>query len=230
MGESISERVAQTMERIRAACARSGRAADSVRLLAVTKKQPPERVREALAAGVTVFGENRVQEAKVKISMCPGHAVWHMIGHLQTNKARDAARLFQMIHSVDSLRLLEAIDEAASAAGRVMPVLLEVNVSGESSKFGLAPEAVPAVLDEANRLRRVQVAGLMTIPPPADDPEKARPHFAKLRTLRDEWRRGTGHGLDELSMGMSGDFEVAIEEGATWVRLGMALFGPRSAA
>ncbi len=201
-----------------------------MRLLAVTKKQPPERVREALEAGVALFGENRVQEAMAKISMCPGQAVWHMIGHLQTNKVREAVRLFQMIHSVDSLKLLEALDAAGTAAGRVMPVLLEVNVSGESSKFGLAPEAVPAVLEAANRLHRVQVAGLMTIPPAADEPEKARPHFARLRTLRDAWRAGTGYGLDELSMGMSGDFEVAIEEGATCVRIGMAIFGPRSAA
>ena len=228
MNESIAERVERIRERIQSACARAHRADDSVRLLAVTKKQPPERVREALEAGVTVFGENRVQEAKAKISMCPGQAIWHMIGHLQTNKVRDTVRMFQMIHSVDSLKLLEAIDEAGESTGRVMPVLLEVNVSGEASKFGLAPDAVPAVLESANRLQRVQVAGLMTIPPPADEPEKIRPHFARLRTLRDAWRAGTGSGLDELSMGMSGDFEVAIEEGATWIRLGTALFGTRS--
>lgn len=228
MSDNLTDRVMQIRARIHAACERANRADDSVRFLAVTKKQTPERVREALDAGVAVFGENRVQEAKSKISMCPGHAIWHMIGHLQTNKVRDTVRMFQMIHSVDSLKLLESIDEAGESTGRVMPVLLEVNVSGEASKFGLAPDAVPAVLEAANRLHRVQVNGLMTIPPPAEEPEKVRPHFARLRTLRDAWRSETGYSLEELSMGMSGDFEIAIEEGATWVRLGMALFGPRS--
>lgn len=213
--------------RIAQACARAGRDPDTVNILPVTKTHGPERVAEAAACGLTVFGENKVQEAQAKIPLCPGHLVWHMVGHLQTNKVKAAVRLFAQIHSVDSLKLLGAIDAAGELTGRTMPVLLEVNVAGESSKFGLAPGEVPAVLAAANGLRRVEVVGLMTIPPIAEDPEQARPFFRQLRELRDGWRQASGFALNELSMGMSHDFEVAIEEGATWVRLGTILFGAR---
>ena len=213
--------------RINAACERAGREPDSVTLVAVTKTQPPNIVAEAAKAGLSLFGENKVQEAKVKIPLCAGNLSWHMVGHLQRNKAYDAVQLFEMIHSIDSLKLLETIDAACDEAGRSMPVLIEVNVSGESSKFGMAPEAVPGILESANRLMHVNILGLMTMPPFAEQPERARPHFRRLRELRDGWRAATGMALEELSMGMTHDFEVAIEEGATWIRVGTALFGER---
>jgi hypothetical protein len=197
--------------------------------LAVSKTCGPDCIREAASAGLMDFGESRVQEAKQKIPLCPTALTWHLIGHLQTNKVKDAVHLFNLIQAVDSLKLLLAIETAAEAAGRVMPVFLEVNVSGESSKFGLAPEAVPGVLKTAESLRRVEIRGLMTIPPLTEDPEKARPFFRSLREHRERWRRETGFELRELSMGMSHDFEVAIEEGATWIRLGTILFGKRTA-
>lgn len=225
--ESLTERVRRIEERMAAACARAGRRPEDVRLLPVTKTQPPERIAEAVAAGLTVFGENRVQEAKAKIPLCPERAVWHMIGHLQTNKVKDAVRLFHTLHAVDSLKLLRAIDAAGELTGRIMPVCLEVNVAGESSKFGLAPEETRAVLEAANGLKRVEIVGLMTIPPPAEEPERTRPFFRRLREVRDACRTQTGFALPELSMGMSHDFEIAIEEGATWVRLGTILFGER---
>lgn len=227
--ESFSERLNQVRERIEKACARAGRQAAEVRLLAAAKGQSPEKIREAADGGLVVFGENRVQEARQKIPMCPAHLAWHMIGHLQTNKVRDAVRLFQMIHSVDSQKLLAAIDAAGELTGRIMPVLLEINVSGESSKFGFTPESVPEALVFANSLKRVEIAGLMTIPPATKDPEFTRPFFQKLRLFRDQWREQTGFALNELSMGMSHDFEIAVEEGATIIRLGTILFGSREA-
>lgn len=223
----MTERIAAIQDRISAACARAGREPDSVTLVAVSKTHPPEAVREAAGAGLTVFGESRVQEARAKIPLCPSGLSWHLVGHLQTNKVKHAVQLFEVIHSVDSFRLLESVDRACDEAGRRMDVLLEVNVSGEAVKFGLGPEAVPDVLKRANELMNVNVAGLMTMPPFAEDAEKARPHFRRLRELRDKWRAECGFALDQLSMGMSGDFEVAIEEGATLVRVGTALFGER---
>jgi len=193
----------------------------------VAKTQPPAAVREAADAGLMVFGENKVQEARAKIPLCPGHLAWHLVGHLQRNKAGAAAELFDTIHSVDSLRLAEAIDRACDALGRTMKVLVEVNVSGEGSKFGLAPGDAPAVLEAANRMPRIEVHGLMTMPPFVEDPEKARAHFRRLRELRDGWRNELGIPLQDLSMGMTHDFEVAIEEGATWIRVGTAIFGER---
>jgi pyridoxal phosphate enzyme (YggS family) len=209
------------------ACKRAGRAVEEVKLVAVSKRKGPEAVRAVAASGVDIFGESRVQEARQKIPLCPGGLTWHMIGHVQRNKARDVARLFNLVHSVDSVRLLEALDGAAAEEGKVLPVFLEVNVSGEGSKFGLPPEEVPAALERCTALMNLDVAGVMTIPPFAPDPEDARVHFARLRELRDAWRASSGFPLDELSMGMSHDFEVAIEEGATWVRLGTILFGER---
>jgi len=229
MTTSFEDNLAEVRRRIQDACARAGRPPEEVRLLAVSKTRGPDCIREAAACGLMDFGENRVQEAKQKIPLCPNALTWHLIGHLQTNKVKDAVLLFNLIQAVDSLKLLLAIEAAAEAAGRVMPVFLEVNVSGESSKFGLAPEAVPGVLQAANGLRRVEIRGLLTIPPLAEDPEHARPFFRALREHRDRWRRETGFELRELSMGMSHDFEVAVEEGATCIRLGAILFGKRNA-
>ena len=216
-------------QRISRACERSGRDPQSVQLVAVSKTYEADVIREAAECGLRIFGESKVQEAKAKIPLCPGNLTWHMIGHLQRNKAGLAVELFDRVHSVDSLRLLETLDRAAAEAGKILPVLLEVNVSGEASKFGMPPSAGPEVLKAANNLFHVNVVGLMTMPPFTEEPEKARVHFRALCALRERWRDETGYGLDELSMGMSHDFEVAIEEGATWVRVGTAIFGEREA-
>lgn len=224
---SFEQRLAAVEQRIVSACARCGRSRDAVTMVAVAKKFGPESVSEAAACGVGVLGENRVQEALHKIPLCPGQLEWHMVGHLQRNKVRDAVRLFRMIHSVDSVRLLDAINEASQSEGVVMPVCVQVNVAGESSKFGLEPDALPALLEHAGSAMHVDVVGLMTMPPFAEDPEDVRPYFARLRELRDRARAQSGFGLPGLSMGMSHDFEIAIEEGATWVRLGTVLFGRR---
>ncbi len=213
--------------RIAAACARVGRNAAAVTLLAVTKGHAPETVRDAAALGLRLFGENKIQEAKAKIPLCPGRVRWHMIGHLQTNKCRDALELFEMIQSVDSLHLAHEINKRAEQAGKRMPILLEVNVAGESSKFGYRPDAVLAEVKEINALPRLEVHGLMTMAPWTPDPEKVRPVFRRLRELKVRCEQNLGALLPQLSMGMSGDYEVAIEEGATLVRIGSALFGPR---
>jgi len=217
-------------QRIQAACARAGRDAAAVTLLAVSKSQPPESVCALAEAGQVLFGENRVQEARAKIERCPGRLRWHMIGHLQTNKAREAVRLFEMIQSVDSLHLAEEIDKQADKAARTMPVLLEVNVVGEASKFGYKPETLLAELKAVNALPRLEVHGLMTIAPWTPTPERVRPVFRRLRELRTQCEDLLGAPLPHLSMGMTGDFEVAIEEGATLVRIGTALFGERTSA
>jgi PLP dependent protein len=216
--------------RIAAACQRAGREPSSVTLVAVTKTQPPEIVAEASKAGLGLFGENKVQEAKAKIPLCPGHLRWHMIGHLQSNKCRDAVALFEMIESVDSLRLAEEIAQRAEQAGKTMPILLEVNAVGEASKFGYPPERLLAELNQLNALRRIEVHGLMTVPPYTTDPEKVRPVFRQMRELKARCEQILGAPLPHLSMGMTGDFEVAIEEGATIIRLGTALFGARPPA
>ena len=225
--DGIADNLAAVRGQIAAACARAGRAGESVRLLAVSKTYGPAAVRAAAAAGQRLFGENRVQEAAAKIPECPERLEWHLIGHLQGNKAAPAARLFDWVHSVDSAKLLEALDREAGAAGRRLQALVQVNVSGERAKSGLAPEGAPAVLALGNRLRNVQVCGLMTIPPLAEDPEKARPFFRRLRELRDGWAAELGLELPELSMGMTHDLAVAIEEGATFVRVGTGIFGAR---
>lgn len=223
----MADRLARLEERIAAACARAGRPREAVTLVAVSKTHPPETVAEAASLGLRVFGENKVQEARAKIPECPSHLSWHLVGHLQSNKAKPAAELFEVIHSVDSEKLVRLLDAAADDAGRSLKILLEVNVSGESSKFGLHPDAVRPVLEVANACPRLIVGGLMTMAPFAPEPEKARPYFAKLRELRDRLARETGTPLEELSMGMSGDFEPAIEEGATLIRIGTLLFGER---
>lgn len=214
-------------QRVAAACARAGRDPATVAVLAVTKGQPPEVVAAAAALGLRLFGENRVQEAKAKIPLCPSRLEWHMIGHLQTNKCRDAVALFQMVHSVDSLRLARELNKWAEKAGRTIPILLEANIAGESSKFGYAPEQLLAELKELNALPRLEIHGLMTMAPWTPDPEKVRPVFRQLRELKQRCEAALGAPLPHLSMGMTNDFEVAIEEGATIVRVGTALFGPR---
>jgi hypothetical protein len=214
----LSVPIQQVLDRIAAAARRAGRDPGGVTLVAVSKNVEPERVEQALAAGLTVFGESRMQEAKAKIPVVSGRARWHFVGHLQSNKARDAVELFELIHSVDSVKLAAELNKWAERAGKTQPILLEVNASGEASKFGLKPEDLPAALEQTNRLARLEVRGLMTIPPAGKD---ARPYFRQLRELRDRL------GLRELSMGMTGDFEVAIEEGATFVRIGTAIFGER---
>jgi pyridoxal phosphate enzyme (YggS family) len=219
--------LANLRQRIAAACERAHRAPESVAFQAVSKNQPPDAIRAAADLGLTLFGENRVQEAKAKIGQCPGRLRWHMIGHLQSNKCRDAVQLFSMIQSVDSLSLAAEIDKCAANAAKTMPILLEVNVAGESSKFGYPPERLLAELSQINALKKIEIHGLMTVAPYATGAEKVRPVFRKLRELKTQCETILGAPLPHLSMGMSGDFEVAIEEGATIVRIGTALFGER---
>ena len=228
-GVDFATNLAAVQQRIGATCDRAGRAPASVTLLAVTKGQPPETVAEAARAGLNLLGENKVQEAKAKIPLCPGRLHWQMIGHLQTNKCRDAVELFEMIQSVDSLHLAEEINRRAEQAAKTMPILLEVNAAGEASKFGYPPERLLAELKSINTLTRLEIHGLMTIAPWAPGPEKVRPVFRQLRELKGECEQILGAPLPHLSMGMTGDFEVAIEEGATLIRLGTALFGSRKA-
>jgi PLP dependent protein len=226
--------LAANLERIQqhiyAACKRAGRDPNSVTLLPVTKSQPPEVVAAAAELGLAVFGENKVQEARAKIPLCPGKLRWHFIGHLQSNKCRDAVGLFAMIESVDSLPLAQELNKRAEQAAKTMPILLEVNAAGEGSKFGYAPEKLLAEIKEINSLPRLETHGLMSVPPWSPEPEKSRPHFRRLRELKEQCEQILGAPLPHLSMGMSSDFEVAIEEGATIVRVGTALFGPRSHA
>ena len=226
----LSTNLQSIRDRMESACARAHRPAGSVTLLAVTKSQPPEVVSEVAKLGLSIFGENKVQEAKAKIPQCPGRLRWHMIGHLQTNKARDAVALFEMIQSVDSLHLAEELNKRAEEAAKTMPILLEVNLAGEASKFGYRPENLKAELAQLNALSRLEIHGLMTVPPWTAEPEKVRPVFRQLRELKLDCEQQLGAPLPHLSMGMTGDFEVAIEEGATIVRIGMALFGPRPKA
>jgi|SRR5437773_3446663 len=216
--------------RIQSACARAGRDPATVSLLGVSKSHPPETVRAVADLGLRLFGENKVQEAKAKISRCPSQLRWHMIGHLQTNKSRDAVHFFEMIQSVDTLALAQEIDRRAAQAAKTMPILLEVNIAGEGGKFGYHPDELLKELAQINALKRIEIQGLMTIAPWTPEPEKVRPVFRQLRELRVRCEQILGAPLPHLSMGMSGDFEVAIEEGATLLRIGTALFGPRSGA
>lgn len=230
---SISENFEAVRERIGAAARRVGRDPAEIALMAVSKTQPPEHINEAYEAGLRVFGENRVQEFAGKIDALRDlrDARWHMIGHLQSNKATNAAELFCAVDSVDSLKLAERLDAAARTLGKRLDVLIEINVGGEAAKSGLAPDlpALEELLLGASRLQALKFRGLMTVPPYTDDPEGARPYFRKLRALRDaiNSRRLPAIAIDTLSMGMSHDFEVAIEEGSTCVRVGTAIFGER---
>jgi len=226
----IADNIGRVRERIAAACARAGRRPEEVKLVAVSKTVPPERIRQAYDAGLRDFGENRVQEASAKRPpLADLDATWHLVGHLQTNKARDARELFQYIHSVDSLRLAEKLDKAAVSGGGWLPVLLEVNLGEEPSKSGARGGEVLQLAEGVGLLPTLELRGLMVIPPFFEDPEQARPFFRRLRELAAmiQSRKLPGVFMRELSMGMSHDFEVAIEEGATLVRIGTAIFGPR---
>lgn len=225
--EMLQSRIDAVHARIDSACRRAGVDPAGIMMLAVTKAFGPDCVCALADAGIRTMGENRVQEAAQKIPLCPGHLEWHLIGHLQSNKVKIAVDLFEMIHSIDSFELLVSVDRAADAIAREIPVCLQINVSGEGSKFGFDPDQVLPVLDRSQSLAHVRVVGLMTIPPFAPDPEETRPHFRRMHELREAWRKDSGFALDMLSMGMSHDFDIAIEEGATCVRLGTALCGPR---
>jgi pyridoxal phosphate enzyme (YggS family) len=233
---SISGNAAVVRERIAAAARRAGRSVDDIALMAVTKTQPPERIREAYDAGQRLFGENRVQEfaGKVEALRDLQAAEWHMIGRLQTNKAGKTAEVFRAVDSVDSLKLAEKLDAAARTAGKKLDVLIGINVGGEAAKSGMPPDsaALEELLIAAPRLEALVFRGLMTVPPFTDDPEGARTYFRRLRELRDTIaaRKLPSIAMDELSMGMSHDFEVAIEEGSTCVRVGTAIFGERTKA
>jgi pyridoxal phosphate enzyme (YggS family) len=230
---SIAENMARVRERIVAAARRVGRNPDSVTLMAVTKTVEQERIRQASAAGIRVFGENRVQEFEQKFPDPASHrdAEWHLIGHLQTNKARKAVEIFDAIDSLDSLRLAEKLDHAAASCAKQLPVLIEINVGSEESKSGVPLDSpqLEDLLRGVGRLEHLQVRGLMAVPPFAENPEATRVYFRLLRDLRDSiaQRKLPGIQMDVLSIGMSHDFEVAIEEGSTCVRVGTAIFGER---
>ncbi len=215
----VRERVERVRERIARACMRAGRSPEEVTLVAVTKGVEPEKIIEAFEAGIREFGENRVQEMERKMESLRGireAARWHMVGHLQTNKVKKALELFDTIQSVDSVKLAEAINRRAQ---RKVPVFIQVNVSGEPTKFGFSPQELPSALERIKSLSNLEIRGLMTIAPLTDDEKILREVFRKLRELRDAF------GLEHLSMGMSNDFEIAVEEGATIVRIGRAIFG-----
>ena len=213
--------------RIRAAAEASGRDPEGIKLVAVSKTHPPEVVQGVANCGQTAFGENKIQEAQAKIPLLPPSLEWHFIGHLQSNKIRKALPIFQLFHGVDNLNLALQMERISGESGCSSRVLLEVNVSGEESKFGFQPDRLREVISELLALRHVQVLGLMTMAPYSEDPLAAKPFFSALRLLRDDLRGQTGAALPELSMGMSGDFEAAIAEGSTIVRIGSAIFGER---
>jgi len=228
----VKENVAQVRERVAAACRRSRRGPDDVKLVAISKTFPPECIRAAYEAGLRDFGENRVQEAMAKRPVLSDLSItWHLVGHLQTNKAKAARELFHWVHSVDSFRLAQKLDQAAvaSGAGR-LPVLLEVNLGEEASKAGVGESEIIPLAEQVSRLGTLEVRGLMVIPPFLDDPELVRPYFRRLRELAQEIESKNipNLSMQELSMGMSHYFEVAIEEGATIIRVGTAIFGVRS--
>jgi len=227
---ALRARLADVRARIARAAGRSGRNPASIRLIAVSKTFPAEYVRAAADAGQIDFGENKVQEALLKMDQTSDLAVrWHLIGHLQSNKAKKAGR-FDVVHSIDGAVLVQRLDEAARAAGRRLDLLVQVDIAGEATKHGAREDELKAIFDAARSARSCRFVGLMTLPPAADDPEAARPHFRALRDVRDRLiARGVDASmLQEMSMGMSHDFEVAIEEGATLVRVGTAIFGGRT--
>ncbi|GBD26916.1 hypothetical protein HRbin30_02259 [bacterium HR30] len=232
MTRTIAERIASIRERIAQAAARVGRPASDIRIVAVAKLQPAEAVQAAVDAGIEDIGENYVQEARAKAGLIRGSVRWHLVGHLQRNKVKAALELFTLIHSVDSIELLHTIETRALQSGRNrVDVLFEVNLAGEASKAGVAPSQLEALFAAAQHCPHVRVCGLMCIPPPPRHAEDSRPYFQKLRALRDHWqgRVGAQLSLHELSMGMSDDFEIAVEEGATLLRIGRAIFGERPA-
>jgi pyridoxal phosphate enzyme (YggS family) len=227
---SIADNIRTVMDRIASAAKRAGRDPASVRLVVVTKTIDPGRIEEAVNAGAAILGENRVQEAKEKIQRLGSAASWHLIGHLQANKARHAVKLFDLIHSVDNQELAAEIDRQAAKIGKKQNILVEVNIAGEASKAGMAVKNAPALLREIAKHNNIAVQGLMTMPPFSEDPEESRPYFRVLKELAESitLEKIPGVAMRELSMGMSGDFEVAVEEGATLVRVGTAIFGERT--
>ena len=229
MEVNIAANINMIKQRIAAAALKCGRNSDSIKLLAVTKTIPTEYIIKAIDAGITMLGENYVQEAKEKITVLGQCAQWHMIGHLQTNKAKYAVNLFDYIHSVDRLELAQELDKRAGLIGRKINILIEVNVSGEKTKNGIPATTAIDLIKVTSKLENLSVCGLMTMAPYSNDPENARPYFCALRNLRDNISRQqiSGIQMEELSMGMTDDFEVAIEEGATIVRIGRAIFGER---
>ena len=216
----VRANIEQVRERIARAAERSGRRRDDVLLIGVSKTMPVDRIRAAIEAGIPALGENRVQEAKAKVPELGRAVPWHLIGHLQTNKVKDALALFDVIHSIDRFPLAEEVERRGASANRVVDAMIEVNLGAEPAKSGVLPDALSAFVDQVRRLPHLNVRGLMAIPP-VGAPEDTRPWFRSLRKL------GEAHGFAELSMGMSADYEVAIEEGATMVRVGTAIFGPR---
>ncbi len=225
----ISENIAHVRERIEAAARRAGRNPEEVRLVGVSKTVEAGRVREAVEAGIRILGENYVQEAQKKIEAIGHDVFWHFIGHLQTNKAKAAVQLFDLIHSVDCLSLAKELDKLCQQRGKVLPILLQVGLSGEKTKFGAKENEIFQMAEKISRMPGILVKGLMTMPPYFQDPEASRPYFVELRKLKESLaqKQIPRIFMDELSMGMSNDFEVAIEEGATMVRMGTAIFGPR---
>jgi pyridoxal phosphate enzyme (YggS family) len=223
----LQQRLQSVRDRIAGACSRARRDPAEVTLVAISKTMSAEVVREAFASGQSVFGENRVQEALGKMGALGEGPRWHLVGHLQKNKARQAVGAFELIHSVDSVELAQELDQRAAGHRIVQAVLLQANLADEASKHGAGESAVSPLIEAASAMPHLDVRGLMIIPPFEDDPESARPWFRRLRELRDRAAEQSGRPLPELSMGMTGDFEVAIEEGATIVRVGRAIFGER---
>jgi pyridoxal phosphate enzyme (YggS family) len=225
---SIAENLERVREQIAHAAAKSGRSIDDVELVAISKTHDAEKVREAIEAGQTLFGESRIQEARVKIPELPSNIRWHFVGHLQKNKIRHALALFELIHGVDSLALAQDVNRIAEEDGLHPRVLLEVNVAGEGSKFGFQPDKLRAEIESLLALPRLSILGLMTIPPIAEEAEASRKYFVQLRELRDSLQTEFHVDLAQLSMGMTQDYAVAVDEGATLVRVGTAIFGERS--
>ena len=221
----IADNIKSVRHRIAMACEKAGRPAESVQLVCVTKEATVDQIREAIAAGVSILGENRVQDAVAKHGIIGDAASWHLVGHLQTNKVKDAVRIFSLIHSVDSLRCAEAIDKEAGKLGKVQDILIQVNTSGEKTKFGISEEQLTGLILKITALcRNISIKGLMTIAPERAQQEEVRPYFRELRELRDSVNAILNRNLTILSMGMTGDFEAAIMEGSTMVRIGRAIF------
>ena len=224
---SVAENLERVREQVAEAAAKVGRAVDEIQLIAISKTHDAEKVRAAYGAGQTLFGESRVQEARAKIPLLPSSLRWHFVGHLQKNKIRHALPLFELFHSVDSLALAQEMNRIADEEGLHPRVLFEVNVAGEGSKFGFAPDKLREQMEELLALPRLSILGLMTIPPLAEEAEASRKYFVRLRELRDRLQTDFRVDLVQLSMGMTQDFSVAVEEGATLVRVGTAIFGER---
>ena len=224
---TVKERVKEVINEIQETALKSGRNPEEIRLLAATKSVPPERILEAIEAGIRIIGENYVQEAQKKYELIGPRVSWHMIGRLQTNKAKYAVRLFEVIHSLDSLKLAQELQKVAERQGKKVKVMIQVNLSGEITKGGISPDKVKELSERVLEFPNLELIGLMTIPPYSENPEDSRPFFRKLRELKEKLNR-EGFPLTELSMGMSNDFKVAIEEGATILRIGTLIFGPRS--